>query len=232
MTNTRKFGLSKSPYIRSADSGNNTQTIMRDFIIALIPLILFAWFKNGIMPFAAGDVGFIQMIYPILFVALGGFTSLAIEGLYYSYFYKEKDIKKKLKLSFAVIPGLLLAMVLPLHTPIWILVIGCVFGTVIGKLLFGGFGHNLFNPALIGYVFVVIAFLPVINRAGGALNGSELDIVTGATPLTNFFASFPNITMDQAIAPYGNLMNFFVGTIPGSMAETSALLCLVALVFL
>ncbi len=232
MTNTRKFGLAKGPYIRTADAGRNTNTIMRDFVIALIPLILFAWYKNGIAPFIAGDAGVFQMLYPLLFVLVGGLTSVLLEALYYSYFDKEKDIKTKVKNSFAVIPGLLIAMALPLHTPIWILVVGCVFGTVIGKLIFGGFGYNLFNPALIGYVFVVIAFLPVINNNGGALNGTELDIVTGATPLTNFFASFPNISIDQAVEPYGGLLNFFIGTIPGSMAETSALLCIVAFVFL
>lgn len=232
MANQKKFALAKGPYIRTADWGRNTHTIMRDFIISILPLILFAWYKNGIKPLIDGNVGVFQMLYPLLFILIGGLTAYVVEGLYFLIFFKEKNIFTKLSNSFAIIPGLLLAMVLPLHTPIWVLVFGVIFGTVIGKLIFGGFGFNLFNPALIGYVFVVSAFLSVINKNGGYLNGSEIDIITGATPLTNFFATFPNITMNEAIQPYGGLLNFFIGTIPGSIAETSSLLCLVALVFL
>lgn len=229
-----KFALAKGPYIRKADWGRSTHTIMRDFIIALLPLVLFAWYKNGIQPFIDGNVGVLQMLYPLLFLVVGGLTTYVVEGLYYLIFLKEKDIFTKLSNSFAIIPGLLLAMVLPLHTPIWLLVIGAIFGSVVGKLLFGGFGYNVFNPALVGYVFVITAFVSVINNNGSYFNGSELvDITTGATPLANFFSTvFSDGKMDAAIEPYGSLLNFFIGTIPGSMAETSALLCLVALVYL
>ncbi len=233
MVEQRKFSLSKGPYIRKADFKQNTSTMMFDFLLALTPLIIFAWYKNGIMPYNEGTIGFIQMLYPLLFVLIGGLTAVVVEGLYYSIFSKEENVLEKIKHSFAVIPGVLLAMVLPLYTPIWVLVIGVIFGVVIGKLIFGGFGYNLFNPALVGYIFIVTAFYGVITATNkGYLNGSEINIVTGATPLTNFFSNFPNGTMDQALAPYGSLTNFFIGTIPGSIAETSSLLCLLALVYL
>ncbi len=233
MANQKKFALAKGPYIRTADWGRNTHTIMRDFIISILPLILFAWYKNGIKPLIDGNVGVFQMLYPLLFILIGGLTAYVVEGLYFLIFFKEKNIFTKLSNSFAIIPGLLLAMVLPLHTPIWVLVFGVIFGTVIGKLIFGGFGFNLFNPALIGYVFVIAAFSSVINANGGYLNGNEL-LVTGATPLSDFFSTFKEskMSMDEALKSAGGLLNIFIGTIPGSMAETSSLLCIVALVYL
>lgn len=229
MVEQRRFGLYKGPYIRHADFSTNTSSMMRDFIIALLPLILFAWYKNGLSPMLKGDAGFLQMLYPLLFVILGGAFSFVIEGLYFLVFLKEKDVFSRLKTSFAVIPGILLAMVLPLNTPIWLLAMGCIFGTVIGKMIFGGFGYNIFNPALIGYLFIQTAYLGIINNNGGYLNPTEITAVTSATPLTQFFA---NNDYKATLSQYGGLFNFFVGTIPGSMAETSSLLCLFALVFL
>jgi|SRR5690554_983976 len=233
MAEQKRFKIGKGPYIRKADSNTfGTGVMMRDFIIALLPLILFAWYKNGIAPFINGDNGILQMLYPLIFVVVGGLTTYLIEGIYYLVFYKEKNIQEKLKKSYAVIPGLLLAMVLPLNTPIWVLVIGAIFGTVVGKLLFGGFGYNIFNPALIGYVFINVAFIGVVIGNGGAFNATEaIEITSGATPLTNFFSN-TSMTIDDAISPYGSLLNFFTGMIPGSIAETSSLLCIVSFAYL
>lgn len=240
MTQQRRFSLDKAPFIRQADVKKgigSTNVMMRDFIIALIPLIVFAWVKNGLLPFLSSNpatkITFFEMLYPLLFILIGGLTSFLIEGLYYSLFYKHKgeELLTKLSTSYAVIPGLLLAMILPQNTPIWTLLIGCIFATVIAKLLFGGFGHNIFNPALVGYLFVMIAYVGVINKNGGFLNPIEADAVVTATPLTNF-ASNPHANLDQLISPYGTILDFFIGLRPGSAAETSALLCIVAAIYL
>lgn len=233
MAEQKRFNIGKNPYIRKADTTTyGTNIMMRDFLLALLPLVLFAWVKNGILPFTKGDCGFLQMLYPLVFVLVGGLSAYLIEGLYYLLFFKEENICRKLKKSYAVIPGVLLAMVLPLHTPIWLLILGAMFATVVGKLLFGGFGYNIFNPALLGYVFLTVAFYGVIVDSGGALNPTEsLEIVSQATPLTNFFNNIDK-PLDNAISPYGGLLNFFTGFIPGSIAETSALLCIVAFIFL
>lgn len=232
MAEQRKFLLAKGPYIRQADFGGpSTHMMMRDFMIALMPLILFAWYKNGILPFIQGNSGIFQMFYPLVLVIVGGLTSLVLEGLFYSIFMKEPNVPKKLKQSFALIPGILLAMVVPLNTPIWVLILGCIFGTVVIKLLSGGFGYNLFNPALAGYLFIVTAFFGVIASQGGYPNPNEIDILAGTTPLTHFFSN-TSVPLDDIIAPYGGIFPMFTGMVAGSMAETSALLCLLALVFL
>lgn len=245
MTAQRKFaygGKEKAPFIRKADNLKPfaigpTNVIMRDFIIALIPLIIFAWVKNGLIPFLdpnpALRPSFLEMLYPLLFILIGGLFTYSLEALYYSLFYKLRgeELFTKLSTSYATIPGLLLAMVLPHNTPIWTLLIGCIFATVIAKLLFGGFGHNIFNPALIGYLFVMVAYIGVIQNNGGFLNLVEADAITTATPLAHF-ASNPKASIDTLLEPYGSIWNLFLGLKPGSSAETSALLCVVAFVYL
>ena len=243
----RKFILAKGPYIRRADFGKlNTKTMMRDIIIALMPLMLFAWIKNGIIPLANGTAGtnFYTMIRPLLFIILGGGSAYLFEALWYLFFLKEEKIDKnivKIKPfkkawdTYGIIPGLMLAMILPVNTPIWVMLLGTLFAIWIGKMIFGGFGYNLFNPALVGYIFVMTAFYGVISGNGGYLNPSEtVDIVSGATPL----ADFKNVlsgaeTLESVISTHGgSLWKFFLGIRSGSLAETSALLCIVAYVYL
>ena len=98
-------------------------------------------------------------------------------------------------------------------------------------MIYGGFGNNIFNPALIGGLFVITMYGSLIDSRGGYLNKYELDAISSATPLKNYSA-VSTINYDTVIKPYGNLNNFFIGTIPGSIGETSALLCIIAFIFL
>ncbi|HHX79280.1 MAG TPA: FMN-binding protein [Acholeplasmataceae bacterium] len=234
----RRFALAKAPYIRRADSTLSTSQIMNYFVIALVPIILFAWIKNGFLPFLDVETktfsSVLNMLYPLILVFIGGFTSFISEFVYFKFIKKTITPIEETKNSFAIIPGLLLGMIVSINTPLWILILGTLFATVIGKLLFGGFGKNVFNPALVGYLFIQTAYFGVVAKNGGYLNGSEaisLDIVSGVTPLANLAAN-PTGHFEQLVAPYGSLMDFFIGTIPGSLAETSALLCILAAGFL
>lgn len=233
MAEQRRFLLGKEPFIRKADRLEyGTDVIMRDFIIALLPLILFGWIKNGLMPYLQVEgVSFFTMIKPLAMVFIGGFSSFLMEYIAYRFFLKDPNPLKKIKDSFAAIPGILLAMILSVNTPIWVIIIGCFFATIIGKLLFGGFGYNIFNPALVGYLFISVAYYAVIQSNGGYANPAEIDILAGVTPMTNFSAN-KVASIETLVSPYGNLWDFFIGTIPGSLAETSSLLCIVAYIYL
>ena len=132
-----------------------------------------------------------------------------------------------MKVSFPAIPGILLAMILPFKTPLWVLILGAFFATFFGKLVFGGFGNNIFNPALVGYIFVTTAFTSQI--LGNYLNPSET-IITGATPMATLGSDFAGGV--PAILNQYPLWKIFVGLVPGALAETSALLCLLALAYL
>ena len=104
--------------------------------------------------------------------------------------------------------------------------------TFVGKLLFGGFGNNVFNPALIGRLFVISSYSVIISNNGGYLNPYELDTLSTATPLSNASVVSGIGTYELLIAPYGNLWNFFFGMIPGTVGEVSSLLCIIGFIYL
>lgn len=130
----------------------------------------------------------------------------------------------------AFVTCILYPMTLPPTAPLWIVAVGIVFGTVFGKEVFGGTGKNLFNPALVGRIFVTIAFpasmtsqwrVPADDWPGGLATYSP-DGITSATPLLDFRNS-------GEITPYWKL---FLGSIPGCLGETSKLLILIGGMFL
>ena len=232
-----RFAGGKAPYLRIADQpGQGTNVVMRDFLIGLLPVVLFAWYKNGIQVYLDGNIAIMEMFYPLVFILLGGLSSLLMEGLFFYITDKEnrslKGLMKRLHTSFSLIPGLILALLLPLYTPVWVLLFGAFMASIVAKMLFGGFGHNIFNPALLGYLAVGFTLSGVIAAAGGALNASEVlvDTYAGATPL-GILAATKQIDYQTLVAPYGNLWNFLLGTIPGALGETGALAIIIAYIW-
>ncbi len=133
--------------------------------------------------------------------------------------------------SAVLVSSLILSLSLPPTTPLWIAIIGIVFGIVFGKMVFGGFGHNVFNPAMVGRCFIYIAFPialtarwvePFSGQYGGLTGWSpSVDALTRATPLVILKAgkSYP-------------LEKLFIGNIPGSLGETAVWLILLGGVYI
>ncbi len=227
----KNFHLKSGPFIKD---NNSTSKMMRHLLVALTPIILFSFFKNGVLPFINNKVDILGMLYPLIFIILGPIFTFIIELMYAKIFLKKDgdELKLYMKSSFSIFPGLFLALVLPINTPITVLLFGSFMATIVGKVLFGGFGHNVFNPALIGYLFVILIYGPMIAANGGFLNALEMDAVTTATPLSNVVTVEGIGSYDTLVKPYGSLFNFLVGTIPGTIGETSALLCILAFIYL
>ena len=217
------------PYIKNK---NSTNKIMSHLIISLLPIVLFSFYKNGIIPFIHHKTNIIGMIYPLIFILIGNLSTGLFEALYVKFILKEKDLKNYLINSYSFIPGLFLSLILPINTPISILILGSFVSSIIGKMLFGGFGNNIFNPALIGRLFIISTYAIVITNNGGYLNSYEIDTISSATPLSNVSIVEGIGTYETLVTPYGTLLDFFVGTIPGAVGETSALLCIIAFIYL
>jgi len=139
----------------------------------------------------------------------------------------------------AMITGLLLGLTLPPGFPLWMAFLGGFFGVAFGKIIFGGLGMNVFNPALVGRAFLQAAFpvaittWPVRPDSWFTLFGSNFalpfmsptaDVVTGATPL-----GIMKFADEPVVAPISDL---FFGTTMGSLGETSALLILIGGLYL
>lgn len=227
----KEFHIEVGPYLRDK---NKTSKMMFHLLIALIPIVIFSFIKNGIVPFVNEKTDIIGMFYPLIFILISCLTTFLTELLYVRICLKKKEehLKTYLAHSYSIFPGLFLALVLPINTPISILIFGGVIATIIGKMLFGGFGNNIFNPALIGCLFVMTMYGEVIATNGGYLNSYELDAIAKATPLSNASLVEGIGTYDTLVRPYGSLWDFFIGIIPGSVGETSALFCLIGFIYL
>jgi Na+-transporting NADH:ubiquinone oxidoreductase subunit B len=131
-----------------------------------------------------------------------------------------------------LVTNFLFALSLPPTIPLWIAVVGIVFGVVFGKMVFGGFGKNVFNPAISGRAFIYISF-------GVPLTGRFVDPVAG-TALRGFAAWTPSIDTVSSVTPLVQqaqgaefaLRDLFLGNLVGSFGETSALLIIIGGVYI
>ncbi len=114
--------------------------------------------------------------------------------------------KKEIEEGFLV-TGLIFPLILPPSTPLWVVAVGVMFGTIFGKEVFGGTGRNVFNPALVGRLFITIGFPEIMTTAWRV---PFTDTVTTATPLVVYKSS-------QTVPHYLSLL---IGTTAGSMGET------------
>ncbi|MCR5564711.1 MAG: RnfABCDGE type electron transport complex subunit D [Gammaproteobacteria bacterium] len=235
-----KFLVSKGPYLRSADENKRTTSkIMLDVCIALLPVILLTIYKNVIKVFISGTYTSVyQALYPLLLIIIGPIFSILLELLCLFIIHKEeinnfKDLINIEKTEFGGLPGLFFVLTCPPYTPLWIVLIGIAVGEVVGKMLFGGFGQNIFNPALVGRAFIAFTFSNYLGASYLSPLEASIDAYAGATPLT-FYSKLDiaNITYDNMVSPYGGLLNFFLGMTPGALGETSALAILIGGIYL
>jgi len=205
-----KLIISSSPHLHS---GLSTRRIMLLVLLALLP---------------ACGVGVYMFGLPALRVlVLTTFSCVVLEVLFSRLMGRASSIGD----ASAVVTGVLLGMNLSSLTPWWVCVLGAVLAIGLGKQLYGGLGYNPFNPALVGRVGLLIAFPQLMTTWAKPMPGqfgifSQLpDAITTATPLD--IAKTSGIS-DAAI-DYGA---FFLGKMPGSIGETSALALLIGGIFL
>lgn len=167
-------------------------------IMALLPSVLAGIYFYGLRVLAVIIVSYI----------FGGLTEVLFA------IFRRKEIHEGF-----LVTGLIFPLVLPSSIPLWMVAVGVVFGVFFGKEVFGGTGRNIFNPALVGRIFLSMAFpeyfatmwqRPFLKGLGGFLRFSP-DSITSATPLINF-KSGHLITSDY--------ISLLLGTEPGSIGET------------
>lgn len=134
-------------------------------------------------------------------------SALVFEGL--AQWARRRSPWRSVKDGSAVLTGMLLALTLPPSTPLWLAVLGAGVAILLGKQAFGGLGHNLFNPALVGRVFLLVTFPQFLTDFGG--NIRMVDAVTSATPLTAN-------TQGAAVPTYLELL---AGYRAGALGETA-----------
>ena len=201
----------------------DSKRIMSFVVIALIPALLFGMFNVGYQNFMASGTegtyldmfiyGFLAVL-PKIVVSYG--VGLGIEFVVAQW--KKEEIQEGFLVS-----GMLIPMIVPVNTPLWILAIAVAFSVIFAKEIFGGTGMNIFNPALITRAFLFFAYptamtgddtVWVAQNSILGFGGQVPDTFTAATPLGEAAAGLP-VTTDLA--------NAIIGLIPGSIGETSVI---------
>lgn len=199
-----KWIVSSSPHVHSGDS---IQKNMLYVVIALLPAYFVALYYFGVGALAVSVIAIASCI---------GFEA----------FIQRFVLKTKVSISdgSAALTGLLLAMNLPSNLPWWMVIIGSMAAIGLGKMCYGGLGNNLFNPALVGRVFLLISFPAAMTvwPVPEPFSMAYMDAQTAATPLSL-------MKFDQMLPP---ILSTIVGNEGGSMGEVSAIALLLGGCFL
>ena len=211
----KKLLVSPSPHIHGKE---NTRNLMRDVVIALLPTVAVSIYCFGLSALKLALVGVLACV--------------AVE-----YIIAKFMLKTKVTICdySAVITGLLLALNVPINTPWWVLVIGSIVAIGVAKMTFGCLGQNLFNPALVGRVFLLISF-PVIMTDWStpeSVFGFAFDGVSGATPLGIVKEGLAQgLTLSQIYEANNFSYAQMLFTRIGSAGEISAIALLIGFVYL
>ncbi|WP_109299810.1 NADH:ubiquinone reductase (Na(+)-transporting) subunit B [Aquimarina sp. AU474] len=229
-------------HVRGADDLKRT---MNTVIMALLPCLIFGMFNAGYQHnlaegnieavangfFSAGFWAFDNLtiglwkVLPLVIISYG--VGLGVEFLF-------AVIKGHEVEEGYLVTGMLVPLIVPIDTPLWMLAVAVIFGVVIGKEVFGGTGMNILNPALTIRAFLFFAYPTwmsgdkvwvhgAVERANEIADGAKLDAISGETVLG---------ALAQGKDLSYSVSDMFLGFIPGSVGETSALLILLGGLFL
>ena len=203
-----KLLVSPSPHLHTKTS---TKSLMRDVVIAMMPAVVVSVLFYGWSE--------------LLVLGVSVASCVLLEYLITKYMLKKPCTVCDMS---AVVTGILLALNLPATTPWWVVFIGAVVAIGVAKMTFGGLGQNLFNPAIVGRVFLLISFPTYMTdwtRPHGFIGGG-IDALSGATPL--------GAVKEGGIAAiesldYSDMLFYNIG---GSAGELSAIALLIGFAYL
>lgn len=197
--------VSPSPHIHGGDSISKN---MYGVLIALVPAFLVSLYYFG--------------LGALIVTATSVIACVLFEYLIQKFLMKKEPTVCD---GSAILTGVLLAFNLPSNLPVWIILIGALAAIGIGKMSFGGLGNNIFNPALVGRVFLLISFPAQMTMwpEVGQLT-AYTDVTTGATVLS--------LMNEGALDKLPTLVDMLFGKMGGSLGEVSALALLLGLVFM
>ncbi|KAF5075018.1 Na(+)-translocating NADH-quinone reductase subunit B [anaerobic digester metagenome] len=235
---TSKSGV----HIHDARDSKRTMVIV---ILALIPALLMGMYNVGYQHYLAINVqaGFVGTFLYGLLAMLPQIVVSYVVGLGIEF--AMAQMKKEEVAEGFLVSGLLIPMILPVDTPLWMIAVATAFSVIFAKEVFGGTGYNIFNVALIARAFLFFAYPSKMSGdqvwvrtadTFGLGGGNVVDGFSGATPLGQLAVSDASRFGDFSfLGITGNplsLWDMFIGLIPGSVGEVSTLAILLGAILL
>jgi len=214
---------SKGAHVRDAIDLKRTMFLV---ILSLIPCLLFGMWNVGYQHHLAFGISDTTIIDNFLFGAIKVLPIVIvsyISGLTVEFIFA--IIRKHTINEGFLVSGMLIPLIMPVDVPLWMVTVSTVFAVIIGKEVFGGTGMNILNPALTARAFLFFAYPTKISGNEVWINISSedgkqvVDAYSGATPLGDAAAGLAD--------KIPGVWESFIGIIPGSIGETSALACLI-----
>ena len=217
--------------------GNDLKRTMITVVVALIPALLFGMYNIGYQHYLAigeNSTGWFTMflygllaMLPVIVVSYA--VGLGIE------FISAQIHHKEIQEGFLV-TGILIPLIVPINTPLWMTAVATAFAVIFAKEIFGGTGMNIFNVALITRAFLFFSYpsrmsgdeaFVKVDSALGMGGGTVVDTFTGATPLGQVATSVGDPVMTDVLGQPIGMFDALFGYIPGSPGETSVIAILI-----
>ena len=194
------LNVSSSPHVRCSV---NTQNLMLDVVIAMLPAAAFGVYNFG--------------FHALLVLLVTSAVCVASEYVY------EKLMHKPITIAdgSALVTGMILALNMPPQIPVWVPALGGIFAIIVVKQLYGGLGQNFMNPALGGRCFLLIAFAADMTNFNVTRNG--VDVYSGATPLA--------LIKNEGLSSV-NVRDMLIGNTAGTIGETSVIAILIGAIIM
>ncbi len=208
-----KLTFKPSPNYRSPQS---TTGIMRDLTVCLLAITIFS------VAYYSATLGANAGLRVIILMVTSVLSALVTEAIYFKA--SKQDIKEGILSSYGWVTAMILTLISSINVSPYALAICTVIAIVFGKLVFGGFGQNIFNPAAFGEAVLMNSFA-----------GSNIDLMSSTTPtvaMNKFSWLGTSSAVSGVISQYSGLGKMFLGLYPSTIGSTCALLLIVCLVFL
>lgn len=201
----------KGAHIRDAIDMKRTMIVV---VIALMPALVFGIWNVGYQHYLSQGMAYdfwpmfgfgLLKVLPVIVVSY--VVGLAIEFAFAQYRHHEVN-------EGFLVSGMLIPLVMPPNVPLWMVAVATAFAVIIGKEVFGGTGMNILNPALTARAFLFFAY-PSVMSGDKVWIAEKADAYSGATPLGHLLVG--------EVDKLPSNMSMFLGTIPGSVGETSTL---------
>ena len=218
-----KFTFKPSPVYRNAQSTSN---IMRDLSLCLVVVLCASSIYYGV------TYGMDVALRVILMAVFAVIAAVVSEALYFKVT-KVEDIKSAILHSYGWVTALILVLITKVDVSYYAVIVCTVIAVIVGKLLFGGFGQNIFNPAAFGEALIMNSF---VSSTNADVTSKVFDAISGGTPMAGAASGYgwliPSANFSEFLSQYGGFGNMLLGNYPSVIGGSCAIVILLCGAFL
>lgn len=218
-----KFTFKPSPVYRNTQSTSN---IMRDLSLCLVVVLCASSIYYGV------TYGMDVALRVILMAVFAVIAAVVSEALYFKVT-KVEDIKSAILHSYGWVTALILVLITKIDVSYYAVIVCTVIAVIVGKLLFGGFGQNIFNPAAFGEALIMNSF---VSSTNADVTSKVFDAISGGTPMASAASGYgwliPSASFSEFLSQYGGFGNMLLGNYPSVIGGSCAIVILLCGAFL